>query len=270
MNRTNFRVPPLSQIVNSRLDILGSRAEGHKYCVRVFGLILSDQAIVTAGQLSEIFVGIFQKGENRLREVVAARYNALHVMLLILHGTKKHRVRQVDHARHAPPLRAKQNALTFGRTIDDVIRRAQIVTHQFRLVLIEGALEMRSEKSVLHVHSWSQAEFRHAPQNERLIGRLLSVFAEQNDPPGIERAINIVVSAVDVQGLLRESASPYLQTHRRALARRVVILFHAVYDSLARRKIDDPLAADGVRDGSALRRVLAFSLDSNSVVAEDI
>src|ERR1700730_17809332 len=191
-------------------------------------------------------------------------------MLLILYRTKKHRVCQVDHARHAPPLRTKQNALAFGRTIDHVFRRAQIFTHQFRLVLVEGALQMRSEKSVLHVHSGSQAQFRHAPQNERLVGRLLRVFAEQNDPPGIECAINVVVSAVDVQGVLRESASSHLQNHGRALARRVIILFNAVYDSLARRKIDDPLATDRVRDGSALRCVLTLSLDSNGVVAEDI
>jgi hypothetical protein len=129
---------------------------------------------------------------------------------------------------------------------------------------------MGSKKAVLAVHAGRQAQFGHAPQDERLVGGLLSVFAEQNDPPGIERAIYIVVPAVDIQRVLRESASPYLQNHRRALARRVVILFHAVYDSLARRKIDDPLAAHGVRDGSALRCVLTLSLDSDGVVAEDI
>ncbi len=270
MDRTHFGVAPLPQIVNGRLDILSRRAERHEYCVRIFCLILSDQAIVAAGQFSEIFVGSFQKGENRLREVVAARHNALHVMLLILHGTEKDGVRQVDHARHAPPLRAKQDALAFGRTIDHVVRRAQIFAHQFRLVLVEGALQMRGEESVLHVHSRSQAEFGHAPQNERLVGRLLRVFAEQNDPPGIERAIHVVVSAVDIQRVLGEGASPDLQNHRRALARRVVILFHAVDDSLARRKIDDSLAADRVRDGSALRRVLAFRFDGDGVMAEDI
>ena len=270
VNRTNFGVAPLPQIVNGRLDIFSRRAERHKYRVRVLRLIFSDQAIVAAGQFSEIFVGLFQELQNRLREIIAARHDALHVVFLILHGTEEHGVRQVDHARHAPALRAKQNALAFGRTIDHVVRRAQIFAHQFRLVLVEGALQVRGEESVLHVHSRSQAEFGHAPQNERLVGRLLRVFAEQNDPAGIERAVHVVVSAVDVQRVLGERASPDLQNHRRALARRVVILLHAVDDSLARRKIDDPLAADGVRDGSALRGVLAFRLDGDGVMAEDI
>src|ERR1700674_4480426 len=100
---------------------------------------------------------------------------------------------------------------------------------------------MRREKSVLHVHSWSQAQFRHAPQNQRLVGGLLSILAEQNDPSGIERAINVVMSAVDVQRVLRQRPSPHLQNHGRALARRVVILFNAIYDSLARRKVDNAL-----------------------------
>ena len=135
--------------------------------------------------------------------------------------------------RHAAALRAKQNALAFGRTIDHVIRRAKIFAHQFRFVLVEGALQVRSEESVLHVHSGSQAEFRHAAQNERLVGRLLGVLAEQNDPPGIERAVHVVVSAVDIQRVLGEGASPNFQNHRRAFARRVVILLDAVDDSLA-------------------------------------
>ena len=61
VNRANFGVAPLPQIVNGRLDIFSRRAERHKYSVRVLRLIFSDQAIVAAGQLSEIFVGFFQE-----------------------------------------------------------------------------------------------------------------------------------------------------------------------------------------------------------------
>ena len=270
MNRADFRVPPLSQIINARFDILSCRSKRHKYRVRVFCLILGNQAVVAARQRSEIFIGIFQERENWLGEIVSTRYYALHVMLLILHGAEKHGIRQVDHARHAPPFWAKQNALAFRRTIDDVVRSAQIFAHQFRFVLVESALKMRSEKSILHVHSGSQAEFGHAAQDERLIGRLLSIFSEQDDPPRVERTVDIVMPAMDIQRVLGKGASTYLQNHCRALARRVIILLHAVHDSLARRKIDDALAADRVRDGSALRRMLTLRFDGNGAVAEDI
>ena len=61
VNRADFRVALLPQIVDGRLDILRRGAERDEYSVRVLGLILSDQAIVAAGQLSEIFVGLFQE-----------------------------------------------------------------------------------------------------------------------------------------------------------------------------------------------------------------
>ena len=225
---------------------------------------------MAAGQVSKILVGFFQELKNRFREVVASRHDALHVMLLILHGAKEHGVRQVDHARHAAALRAKQNALAFGRTIDHVVRRAQVFAHQFGFMLIKGALQVRGEESVLHVHSGSQAEFRDAAQNERLVGGLLRVLAKENDPAGVERAIHVVMPAVNVQRVLGERAGADLQNHRRAFARRVVILLDAVDDSLSRREIDDPLPADRVRDGSALCGVLALGLDGYGVMPEDI
>ena len=51
---------------------------------------------------------------------------------------------------------------------------------------------------------------------------------------------------------------------------RVVILLDAVDDALAGRVVDDPLAADRVRDGAALGGVLALGFDGNRVVAEDV
>src|SRR5206468_5677120 len=60
------------------------------------------------------------------------------------------------------------------------------------------------------------------------------------------------------------------QHHRRALAGGVIVLLDAVYDALAGRIVDDALAADGVGDRTALRRVLAFGLDRDGIAAEDV
>ena len=115
-----------------------------------------------------------------------------------------------------------------------------------------------------------QAELGDAPQDQRLVGGLLGVLAEDDDPAGVERAVDVVVPAVHVQRVLGERARGNLQHHRRALAGRVVILLDAVDDALARRVVDDAFAAHGVRDRAALGRVLAFGLDGNRVVAEDV
>ena len=115
-----------------------------------------------------------------------------------------------------------------------------------------------------------EAELGDPPQDERLVGRLLGVLAEDDDPAGVERAVDIVVAAVDVERVLGERARADLQHHRRALARRVVVLLHAVDDALAGGVVDDALAAHRVGDGAALRGVLAFGLDGDRVAAEDV
>ena len=50
----------------------------------------------------------------------------------------------------------------------------------------------------------------------------------------------------------------------------MVVLLDAVDDALAGGEVDHALAADGVGDGAALGRVLAFGLDGDGVVAEDV
>ena len=72
-------------------------------------------------------------------------------------------------------------------------------------------------------------------KNQRLVGSLLRVLAEQHDPARIERSINIVVAAVHVQGMLGQRARAHFQHHRRTLARRVIVLLNAVDHTLARK-----------------------------------
>ena len=196
--------------------------------------------------------------------------HALHVMFLVLHRPEEYGIGQVDHLRHAAPLRPEENPLAFGRAVDDVVGRTEIFADQFRFVLIEGPLQVRGEKAVLDVHAGRQAQLRHAAQDERLIGGLLRVFAEQDDPSGVERAIDVVMPAVHVQRVLGQRPRDDLQHHRRALAWGVVVLFDAVHDSLARREINDTFSAHRVRDSAALSGVFAFGFDGHRAAAEDI
>ena len=129
---------------------------------------------------------------------------------------------------------------------------------------------MRGEKAVHDVHARRQTELGDAPEDERLVGSLLRVLAENDDPAGVERAVHVVVAAVHVQRVLGQRACRDFQHHRRALARRVVILLDAVNNALARGVIDDALAADRIRDRPALCGVLAFRLDRDGVAPEDV
>src|SRR5271169_6409425 len=70
--------------------------------------------------------------------------------------------------------------------------------------------------------------------------------------------------------MLGERPSAHFQDHRGALSRRVIILLNPVDDSLTRRKIANPLAAYGVRNSAALRRVLTLGFYRNGAMAEDV
>jgi hypothetical protein len=98
----------------------------------------------------------------------------------------------------------------------------------------------------------------------------MGVLAKGDDPAGVERAIDVVVTAVHVERVLREGAGAHLEHHRRALAGRMVVLLHAVDHALAGRVVDDAFAAHRMRDGAALGRMLALGFHRDGVAAEDV
>ena len=194
----------------------------------------------------------------------------LHVVFLVLHRPEQDGVGEVHHLGNAAAGGSEENALRFGGAVDDVFGRAEVFADQLGLVLVEGALQVAGEEAIHDVHARREGKLGDAAQDEGLVGGLLRVLAEEHDPAGVERAIDVVVAAVDVEGVLGERAGADFEHHGGALAGRVVVLLHAVDDALAGGEVDHALAADGVGDGAALGRVFAFGLDGDGVVAEDV
>ena len=137
-------------------------------------------------------------------------------------------------------------------------------------MLVEGALQVRGEEPVHDVHAGGEGKLGDAAEDEGLVGGLLRVLAEEHDPAGVEGAVDVVVAAVDVQGVLGEGAGADFEHHGGAFAGGMVVLLHAVDHALAGGEVDHALAADGVGDGAALGRVLAFGLDGDGIAAKDV
>ena len=115
-----------------------------------------------------------------------------------------------------------------------------------------------------------RAQLGDPPENQRLVGRLLGVLAERDDPARIERTVHVVMTAVHVEGMLGQGPGRDFQHHRRAFAWRVVVLLHAIHHPLSGGVIDDALAAHRMGDCPALGRVLAFRFDGDRVQPENI
>ena len=107
-------------------------------------------------------------------------------------------------------------------------------------------------------------------EDDGLVGYTAGVLADDHRPARVECGVEIVVAAMDVEGVLGEGAGADLEHHGGELAGRVIILLHGVGEALAGGEIDRAFAADGEGRGSALRGVLAFRLDGDFLMAPDI
>ncbi len=188
---------------------------------------------MTPRETTELLMRLHQILENRLDKIVPAGRHALHVVLLVLDRTQQHGIGQVVHLRHPPTRRTEQRTLRLGRTLDDVFWSPQKLSDEFRLVLVKGALQVRGQEPVLHVHAGSQALLGHPAQDERLVGGLLGVLAEHDDPTGVEHPVDVIVAAMHVERVLGQRSRAHLYDHRRRLAWRVIVLLRGVGQTLA-------------------------------------
>ena len=63
---------------------------------------------------------------------------------------------------------------------------------------------------------------------------MLRVFAEEHDPAGVERAVDVVVTAMHVEGVLGERARADFEDHGAGFAGRVIVLLDAVDNVMQR------------------------------------
>jgi hypothetical protein len=103
-----------------------------------------------------------------------------------------------------------------------------------------------------------------------MIRRLLRIFANHHRPTRVQRRIEIVVPAMDIQSVLRQRARADFQNHRREFPWRVVILLHRVHDALAGGEVHGPASRDRISSRATLRRMFAFAFDGDFLRAENI
>ncbi len=262
--------PPSAQEVHGGLDVLGGRPDRHEHGLGVIHLVTRDEAVATPRQRGELLVRPLEKPLHRLVERRAVGDDAVHVVLLVLHGPEEHRVGEIDQARHATAGRAEQGPLGVSRALDEVVGRAQELANQRGLVHEERALEVRRQEAVLGVDAGHQRELRHAADDQRLVRSLLRVLRKQHDPARVEHRVDVVVAAVHVQRVLGQRPRRHFQHHRRELAGRVIELLGPVDDALAGREVDGALATGRKRNRPALRGVLPFCFDGELRAAEDV
>ena len=260
----------LAQPVAGFLDVLCRTSERDEDRVCVLAFVFRDETVAAAGELTEFPVGVGEEPEDGLVEVVPAGDHTIHVVLLILNRAEQNRMLQVHHLRQAAAGRTEELLLCRCGAVDSVVGRAEEVAQQLRLGGEVGPFRVGGEHAILHVHARVQGQFADLPKDDGLIGCLLGVFGKKDAPAGVERGIDVIVTAVDVEGMFGQRPGTDLQHHGRAFARRVVVLLHRIDDALAGGEIHRALAGDRQSSGAALGRVLALRLDGDLAVAPDV
>ncbi len=225
---------------------------------------------MTPGELCPLRVGVGEEIENRLYEVVAPSGDAIHVVLLILDRSDEGRIGEIDGLGDAAALGAEELSLRLRWAVDDVVRRAEELPQQPGFVLEKSALQVGGQEAVLNVHPWGQGLFGDLAQNDGLVGGLLGVLGEEHDPSHVEGRVDVVVPAVDVEGVFGQGPGGDFKHHGAQLARGVVVLLDSVDDALSGGEIDGPFAGDGLSDGAALGCVLPLALDREGGSAENV
>ena len=233
MDGSNSSAAGRPQVVYRGLDIFCCGTKRHENRVGVFAHVLRQEAVMAACELAPFVIGFLEELVDRLDKAVSPGRHAIHVMFLVLDRANEGRALEVNDPGNSAARRSEERLLRFRWTLYNVIGTAKILAQEVRLALEKGSLEMGCEKAILDVHSRCQRQLGDAPQNHRLVSGLLGIAGKEHDPAGVKRPVNIIMSAVYIEGMLGKGARGDLKDHGRELSGGVIVLLNSIDDALA-------------------------------------
>lgn len=259
-----------AEVIDGGFDVFGSAAERDENRFGVGGFVFTEEGVTAAGEVTEFLVGLFEETEDRFVEIVAAGDDAVHVMLLVLDGAEEDGVFEVHHFGDAAAVGAEEFALGIGGAGDEIVGSAEKFAEECGFGSEVGTLGMGGEHAVLNVHAGIESELIDLAQDDGLIGGLLGIAGHEHGPAGVESGVKVVVTAMDIESVLGESAGTDLEDHGGELAGSVIVLLHGIDDALAGSEIDGAAAGNGKGGGTTLGGVFAFTFDGDFLLAPDV
>ena len=193
--------------------------------VGIVAAVLTDALIAATGEPVELGHALFHQRRDVLEEIRALCGDRLHVTVLIGDHAGLHRIVHVPQLRHAAAGVAVQDALRRGGGVDDVVRVAEELRHQFFFRHQYGLDQVRGEEAVLRHHRRRQCQLGGFARDQVEIGRFLRVLRHHLDEAGVVGAVIIVVRAMHVERILGDRAAAHVQHVRQAFADRGVERF---------------------------------------------
>jgi hypothetical protein len=263
IDHADLELARFAQVVRHRLGLYDHAAHADDQVIGILGLECGDALVAAPGE-----AGIFVQADvgQRLDVVEKVRPlcgGGLHVGILVLHRAGHHGNIHVPDRRHAATLGAEQHLLRRRRRVDQVVRLAEELRHQFALGQHRRLDQMGGEEAVLADDRGSQRQLGDLAPDQVEVGRLGRVLGHDLDEAGVIDAVVVVMAGMHVQRNLGDGAAAHVEHIGQALADSAVERLVHEGHALAGRKIDGAQTGHGHARRDACGGVLGFRLDED-------
>jgi hypothetical protein len=259
-----------AEVVADRLGVGHQRPLADDGVLGVLHPVAGDAGVLASRELGKVGKGLIAE----LRDVVevegALRRNALRVAVLVLHGTEHRRIVEVEELGDAAAALAEHQALRRRRRVDHVARVAEELRHQIPLRQEQRFDHVTGQEAVLRADARVERELGDAVGDQVEIRHLLDVLGEELEESRVVDGVVVVVTAVDVEGVLGDRAAGDVEDVGEALADGRVKRFVHVGDALTRREVGRAQADEAHAGSHGSGCVLAFGLEEDQPAAVDV
>jgi hypothetical protein len=260
----------VAQVVADRLGVLDDRPLSDDHVLGVLDPVAGGPRVVAAAERRVLREGPIGELDDVIEVEGTLGGDALRVAVLVLHRSEDHGVVEVEQLGNPPALRAEHQALGGRRRLDHVGRIAQVLPHQVGLRQPQRLEHVTGQEPVLRADPRVERELGDPVRDQVQVRGLLDVLGEDLEEARVVDRVIVVVTAVDVEGLLGHGAAGQVEHVREPLADRGVERLVHVGDALPGREVGRAQADQAHSGGDGGRGVLPLGLEEDQPAPVDV
>ncbi len=260
----------MTEIIGDALRIADDRALAGDDVLGVLEAVAEGASVAAARQLVVLIERPVCQGRDVIEVERSLGGDALSVGVLILHGAEDGGIVEVEQFGYSATGRAEDQALGRRRGIDVVCRVPEVLLDELTFGEQQGLDDVAGEKAVLRAEPGGERQLGDPVRDDREVGDVLNVLAEELEEAGVVDGVIVVVPGVYVEGLLGHGPSGHVQDISKALAGGGVQRLVHVGDALAAREVGRAEAGHAEAGGHGCCGVLPFGLEEDEAAAVHI
>ena len=260
----------LPEMIGDRLRVGHHRSLADDHILGVRQPVPSDARILPSGQGGELLEGLVGEGENVVEVERSLGRDPLGITVLVLHHAEHRRIVEVEHLRDAASGVAEHHPLGRRGTGDPVGGIAQVGLDELALGEQERFDDVRGEEAVLGDDPRVERQFGDPVGDQVQVGRFLHILGEELEESGVVDGVIVVVSRVDIEGVLGHGPRRDVEHVGESLADRGIERLVHIGDALAAREVRGTEPRHRHPGGDGGRGVLSFRFEEEKPAPVDV